>query len=1031
MSMLQVAGKVLRRADPSTIQDKFLVGYQGWFTCPGDGEPVGPGHHGWLHWFNYPVPHGGHPNTDLWPDTSEYTPSELYPATGLEYQNGEQAYLFSSRNPLTVQRHFHWMALHGVDGAFLQRFAGQCDVEAGNEGIRRIRDEVGDRVREAAEKEGRVFAIMYDVTDVPVNRIQRVIEQDWQHLVQRKGILNSPNYLKEKGKPVIAIWGFGFEGRGYPPSMVRAITSHLRNVTPGGAYLIAGVPAHWRTSVSDADPDPEWVNVWVEEFDALSPWTVGRYGTEDDADRFAEEKIKGDVELLKKRADSGKKKVDYMPVVLPGGSGYNTSEGNWGFNGIPRNGGRFLWRQLWNIRRQGIRIIYGAMWDEYDEGTAFLPVVPYKRLLPKSDKFRFLALDEDGHDLSPDWYMRICCFAVEGLRGERIIHETFPSKELQDYWATRPRYEDPSKDKEAGASGSGGADSYQTWLAGQAEKEKDEPPPPPYSLEAEERQSQSAQSTQSAQAPPPVQLASRPSVSAQPVATNPPRTELGAGAPPVPQSSRPGLQYSASLSRPAHSTPSEVGPNPYAPVRHDSTRPGELQYSSSLSRPPPSTPTDAGANMYPAPIDASRPAGLQYSNSLSRPPPSTPTVSMYPNSMDAYRPAGLQYSSSLSRPPHSNPAEMGGASTFPPAPVESHRPSGLQYSASLSRIEQSSGGCSSVENDLNRRQTVSHHPSPGYPGSSSPSGMGPDAMAALSADFSRQSSISPHSDTQARPQPPGSLGAPSPERRPSPGHSPSHESQPSSPWRQPQWPPAEWNVPPPHTGPGPSHGYPGQPAANSSGYGPPFLAPAQGPAPHPHSPFAFPSPSQGPGYTHPGSQPSPPMQSSYNPPPRQGEGYFPTPHPGVGGFFGGPSPPHSPPQQTQQWPYQPYNQPPPRPGSNAPHRQDSNNYPYGSSSPFPQPYSPGPSSNAPGFPGSYPQSPPLHPQGYAAQRPPQQPQQQMQPQGPAAPILSAAPVRYALNTVDKLAGAGTGDRIGGAVDSLAQTSSKFFKKFTK
>jgi hypothetical protein len=53
------------------------------------------------------------------------------------------------------------MAQHGVDGAFLQRFLSQVDLEqAGNEGIMRIRDEIGDRVREAAEKEGRVFAIM-------------------------------------------------------------------------------------------------------------------------------------------------------------------------------------------------------------------------------------------------------------------------------------------------------------------------------------------------------------------------------------------------------------------------------------------------------------------------------------------------------------------------------------------------------------------------------------------------------------------------------------------------------------------------------------------------------------------------------------------------------------------------------------------------------------------------------------------------------------------------------------------------------
>jgi len=61
----------------------------------------------------------------------------------------------------SICRHFRWMAEHGVDGAFLQRFAGQIDREIpGNEGILRIRDEVGDLVRDAAEKEGRVWAIM-------------------------------------------------------------------------------------------------------------------------------------------------------------------------------------------------------------------------------------------------------------------------------------------------------------------------------------------------------------------------------------------------------------------------------------------------------------------------------------------------------------------------------------------------------------------------------------------------------------------------------------------------------------------------------------------------------------------------------------------------------------------------------------------------------------------------------------------------------------------------------------------------------
>ncbi|KAF8878452.1 hypothetical protein BD779DRAFT_1628560, partial [Infundibulicybe gibba] len=407
-------GMVLKRANPSTIQDKFLVGYQGWFTCAGDGEPVGPGHHGWLHWFNCPIPQGGRPNTDLWPDVSSYSPSELFPAPGLKYKSGDQAFLFSSRHPKTVQRHFNWMAQHGVDGAFLQRFAGQCDLETGNEGIMRIRDEVGDRVKEAAEKEGRVFAIMYDVSGVPANRIQSILERDWVHLIRDKGILDSPNYLKEKGKPVLALWGFGFDNAGHTPALLRSITAYFRSMTPGGIYLMAGTPAHWRTAESDADRNPELLDVWLNEFDAISPWTVGRYRTEDDVNAFADTKMKGDMDLIRKRNEEGiHRKVDYIPVVLPGGSGFNLSEGKWAYNDIKRRGGHFLWKQIFQARRHGARIMYGAMWDEYDEGTAFMPVVEKKRMLPESDKYPFMALDEDGFDLPSDWYMRICGFAAE------------------------------------------------------------------------------------------------------------------------------------------------------------------------------------------------------------------------------------------------------------------------------------------------------------------------------------------------------------------------------------------------------------------------------------------------------------------------------------------------------------------------------------------------------------------------------------------------------------------------------------------
>ena len=53
------------------------------------------------------------------------------------------------------------------------------------------------------------------------------------------------------------------------------------------------------------------------------------------------------------------------------------------------------------VRKAGAKIIYGAMWDEYDEGTAFMPIVSKKRELPREETF--LALDADGYDLPTDW----------------------------------------------------------------------------------------------------------------------------------------------------------------------------------------------------------------------------------------------------------------------------------------------------------------------------------------------------------------------------------------------------------------------------------------------------------------------------------------------------------------------------------------------------------------------------------------------------------------------------------------------------
>lgn len=118
-----------------------------------------------------------------------------------------------------------------------------------------------------------------------------------------------------------AIQGFGFDNAHHTPELVHSITQFFRDTTPGGVYLVAGTPASWRTAEGDADRNPDFLNVWMSEFDAISPWTVGRYSNDQEADQFMETKMKGDVELITQHNEKGVgRKIDYIPVVLPGGS---------------------------------------------------------------------------------------------------------------------------------------------------------------------------------------------------------------------------------------------------------------------------------------------------------------------------------------------------------------------------------------------------------------------------------------------------------------------------------------------------------------------------------------------------------------------------------------------------------------------------------------------------------------------------------------------------------------------------------------
>ena len=100
----------------NSIEGKILAGYQGWFNAIGDGSNLK-----WKHYANSKQFNPGSTSVDFWPDVSELDKDELF-KTEFVHKDGESAYVFSSANAKTVNRHFKWMHDYGIDGVFAQRF---------------------------------------------------------------------------------------------------------------------------------------------------------------------------------------------------------------------------------------------------------------------------------------------------------------------------------------------------------------------------------------------------------------------------------------------------------------------------------------------------------------------------------------------------------------------------------------------------------------------------------------------------------------------------------------------------------------------------------------------------------------------------------------------------------------------------------------------------------------------------------------------------------------------------------------------
>lgn len=386
--------------DRSTLTGKVMCGYQGWFNCEGDGANLG-----WTHWAKRRTrPFApGNVTVDLWPDVSDYDADERF-ATGFTHPDGTVAEVFSSGHRKSVMRHFQWMQDYGIDGAFVQRFAN--GLSRGD--ALRHKNNVLSHAREGANASGRAFAVMYDLSGLRAGEVRRVRE-DWSMLQEKMEITRDAAYLHHDGGPVVAVWGIGFgDDRDYSLKECFELVKWLKSQ---GCTVMLGVPSFWREGRRDATDDP-MLRAVIKQADIVSPWTIGRYRTPDQAVRHAALVWQPD------RAWCDRNELDFLPVVFPGFSWHNLTGAKIG--DIPRLKGQFLWSQIVSAKRAGCEMIYVAMFDEVDEGTAIFKCIDQP---PTGDGVRFL----DYEGLPSDYYLRLTGMAAKLLRGEQKPTESVPA----------------------------------------------------------------------------------------------------------------------------------------------------------------------------------------------------------------------------------------------------------------------------------------------------------------------------------------------------------------------------------------------------------------------------------------------------------------------------------------------------------------------------------------------------------------------------------------------------------------------------
>jgi glycoprotein endo-alpha-1,2-mannosidase len=386
----------------------IMAGYQGWFNAPTDGASMG-----WNHYATKGKFEPGYCKVDFWPDVSEY--QKTY-ETPFKKSDGKPALIFSSYDSQTVFLHFKWMKEYGVDGVFVQR---SVTAIKNPENLKHD-DHVLKNAMRASVYYHRAIAIMYDFAGInDENNDWQLIIDDWKHLVDSMKIASrgsEQTYLFHHNRPLVALWGAGFPDRTNNLKTIEKIIDFLKyDSTYGGCSILLGVPAYWRDFGIDTEKDP-YLHTLILKADIIRPWFVGRFN-EDTYPQFSV-RIKDDIKWCRENH------LDYAPVVFPGFSWHNMHPESTKAQ-ISRDRGRFYWQQLVGAMTEGADMIYIAMFDEIDEGTAIFKTTNNPPVgLSHFERFE--------QDIPSDYYLYLTGIAGKMLKKEIPFEINIPLPTAQN-----------------------------------------------------------------------------------------------------------------------------------------------------------------------------------------------------------------------------------------------------------------------------------------------------------------------------------------------------------------------------------------------------------------------------------------------------------------------------------------------------------------------------------------------------------------------------------------------------------------------